>query len=184
MKKAILMAAAMMIGSSAISFAQDAPAAPAAQAENPLAAIRKEHHQENLAKYDADKDGKLSKEERQAMFKAKREEMLAKYDANKDGKLDESEREAMHAELRKEMSADIVKAFDKDGDGKLNQEEVAEALKAMRPPHMGPRKGGPGMHKKGWKRGEKCEGGQCEKGGDKGPQDGPEDAPEPPPAGE
>ena len=50
-------------------------------------------------KYDADKDGKLSDEEKanardaaRAKAKETREENLAKYDANKDGKLDADER--------------------------------------------------------------------------------------------
>jgi Ca2+-binding EF-hand superfamily protein len=53
----------------------------------------------NQEKYDADKDGKLSEEEKAtakegARTKAKetREENLKKYDANQDGKLDNEER--------------------------------------------------------------------------------------------
>lgn len=53
----------------------------------------------NQQQYDADKDGKLSDEEKaaakeaaKAKAKETREENLEKYDANKDGKLDKEER--------------------------------------------------------------------------------------------
>lgn len=53
----------------------------------------------NQQKYDADKDGKLSEEEKAAAKAAAREKgketkeaNLAKYDANKDGKMDDEER--------------------------------------------------------------------------------------------
>lgn len=52
-----------------------------------------------LEKYDSDRDGKMSEEEKarakagaQAKAKATREENLAKYDVNKDGKLDDEEK--------------------------------------------------------------------------------------------
>jgi Ca2+-binding EF-hand superfamily protein len=45
-----------------------------------------------LAKYDADKDGKLSDEERR---KARAAEMIKKFDKDGDGKLDEAELAAM-----------------------------------------------------------------------------------------
>lgn len=47
-----------------------------------------------IAKYDTDKDGKLSEAEREAKHK----DMLAKYDTNKDGKLDATERAAKHSD--------------------------------------------------------------------------------------
>ncbi len=74
-------------------------------------------------KYDADKDGKLSEEERAKMksdakehAKEKREvnekKMLEKYDANKNGKLDPEEREKMQADRKAE--AEQRKAGHKD----------------------------------------------------------------------
>jgi hypothetical protein len=66
----------------------------------------------NQQKYDADKDGKLSDEEKAAAkaaatAKAKetREANLAKYDADKDGKLDESERAKKEADETAAMEA-------------------------------------------------------------------------------
>jgi hypothetical protein len=52
-----------------------------------------------LDKYDKDKDGKLSTDERRAMMEARQKEMLEKYDKDKDGKLSDEER----AEARKDM---------------------------------------------------------------------------------
>ena len=99
------------------------------------------NREEILKKYDADKDGKLSDDERaearkamEAEFAKRREEMTKKYDKDGDGKLSEEER----AELRKEFGGrggpggrerdpkareEFMKKFDKDGDGKLSEEE-------------------------------------------------------------
>ncbi len=76
-----------------------------------------------LKKYDADGDGKLSKEEKTAMKadrkqkkadnKAKR---LEKYDADGDGKLSKEEKIAMKT------------ALDTDGDGKVSREERKTAF--------------------------------------------------------
>ena len=114
-----------------------------------------------LAKYDTDKDGKLSDEEiavLQADVKkaqeAKKAAILKKFDKDGDGKLSKEERKAMqeewlkdHPEAAKRMEemkarqeayvADMIKKFDKDGDGKLSPEE----LQAI-PPHHGQ----PGPH--------------------------------------
>ena len=51
---------------------------------------------EMLEKYDANKDGELSREEMRAAREARRAEMLAKFDSNKDGQLDDKERTAAH----------------------------------------------------------------------------------------
>jgi len=71
-----------------------------------------------LEKYDANKDGQLSDEEKAkareaAKEKAKltREENLEKYDANKDGKLEETERAAKKAD---EETARAAKKAEKD----------------------------------------------------------------------
>jgi hypothetical protein len=52
-----------------------------------------------LEKFDKDGDGKLSKEEREAMMEARKAEMLKKFDKDGDGELNEEER----AEARKAM---------------------------------------------------------------------------------
>ncbi|MGA0854081.1 MAG: EF-hand domain-containing protein [Luteolibacter sp.] len=89
-----------------------------------------------LEKYDTDKDGKLSKEEREAMKadrqkegEGQRKAMLDKFDTDKDGKISPEEREAMKSGREKEMEArrkaDFEK-FDTDKDGKLSYEEFGK----------------------------------------------------------
>ena len=89
-----------------------------------------------LEKYDTDKDGKLSKEEREKMKAerqkegdAQRKAMLDKFDTDKDGKISPEEREAMKSGREKEMEArrkaDFEK-FDTDKDGKLSYEEFGK----------------------------------------------------------
>ena len=78
--------------------------------------------EEMLAKFDANKDGKLDDTERataRAEREKKHQEMMAKFDTNKDGKLDDTERQAAHAE----RMAERFKALDKDGNGVLSLEE-------------------------------------------------------------
>jgi len=87
----------------------------------------------------------------------RRQELLARFDKNGDGKLDDEEKAVMRATLKKEKEAgphgsgdigsmgggesagptgvdrfalEMIKRFDKDGDGKLDAAELAEALKA------------------------------------------------------
>jgi hypothetical protein len=85
---------------------------------------------ERLARYDANKDGKLDDAERAAMkadFEAKhaadKAARLAKYDANKDGKLDDAERAAMKLDLR----ATLFKTVDTNGDGVVSLAEFQAA---------------------------------------------------------
>ena len=72
-----------------------------------------------------------------------RQKLLEKYDANKNGKLDPDEIEKAKADRGKgdakgarpgaeEMQKQMLKRFDKDGDGKLNDEEKAAAKEAMK----------------------------------------------------
>ena len=88
-----------------------------------------------LAKYDADKDGKLDDKEKAAMHKAWREKWeLARYDKNKDGKLDKAElaaRDKARAEREKRHEA-FIKKYDKNKDGKLDDKEKAAMHKAWR----------------------------------------------------
>ena len=52
---------------------------------------------EMMDKFDADKDGQLSDEERQSVRAAMQKKMLEKFDADKDGQLSDAEREAAKA---------------------------------------------------------------------------------------
>jgi hypothetical protein len=118
-----------MIGSSLIVSAKDKPQRPM-RPDGPPPAM--------LEKFDTDKDGKLSEDERKAMRAAKeakmkehRKEMIAKFDKDGDGKLNDEEREKAKAERQAEM----IKKFDTDGDGKLSEEERAKMPKP--PMHRG-----------------------------------------------
>lgn len=70
---------------------------------------------EVLEKFDADKDGKLNKEEREAARAAREKE----FDKDGDGKLNDEERKAMREDAHKKM----LEKFDTDKDGKLSEEE-------------------------------------------------------------
>ena len=70
---------------------------------------------EVIEKFDADKDGKLSKEEREAA----RAEHEKQFDKDGDGKLNDEERKAMREEGHKKM----LEKYDTDKDGKLSDEE-------------------------------------------------------------
>lgn len=90
-----------------------------------------------IAKFDANKDGKLDEKEMAEAKKAWEEKhaeregrMLEKFDTNKDGKLDEKEKAAAE-EARSKWHAEALKRFDADHDGKLNEQERAEAKKAF-----------------------------------------------------
>ena len=89
MKTSTLMTLGALIGTCAFASAQDQPKHPGGPKREVPPAI--------LEKFDLDKDGKLSDEERKAVkeeMKAKHAAMLEKYDANKDGKLDKEEIQA------------------------------------------------------------------------------------------
>lgn len=90
-----------------------------------------------LEKYDANHNGVLDPEEREAV-KADRQtlrgerhqKMLEKFDANHDGKLDEQERQAMREQFQARRQ-EMVKKYDTDGDGTLSPAE----REAMRNDH-------------------------------------------------
>jgi len=107
----------------------DAKAAALAQAGN--ADEYRQRWKKMRAEYDADGDGKLNDEERQAMRQAMRERWrkraLEEYDKNGDGELSEEERQAMRrdrgdraGERMKELA---VKHFDTDSDGEIGEAE-------------------------------------------------------------
>lgn len=79
-----------------------------------------------LEKFDKDGDGKLNDEERAAAKAARGD---GKYDGKHDGKKHGKDR--MNHEFKKR----IMEQFDKDGDGKLNEEE-REAAKAAHKDRM------------------------------------------------
>lgn len=87
--------------------------------------------------FDADKDGELSDDERQAMMEhyraraaeARRRRQLQRYDKNGDGQLDADETAAMEAERAErrrrveERRREFMSRWDQDGDGELNDAE-------------------------------------------------------------
>ncbi|MDI1318760.1 MAG: EF-hand domain-containing protein [bacterium] len=100
----------------------------------------------NPAAPKADKSGQMEK---------RRQEMLKRFDANGDGKLDDTEKAAMKEALKQERAVrgsgdigslsagageagprgdlfvrEMLKRFDKDGDGKLDAAELGEMMKA------------------------------------------------------
>lgn len=146
---------------------------------------RGKHLGELVAKFDKDKDGKLSDEEKAAAkeaMKAQADEWLKKRftkeaDKNGDGKLDDAEKAALDDMLAKhhakvaEIKAKIVKKFDANGDGKLDDGERAKLREiAMKRFKHGPGKGEhpKGEHpKKGHGDGDKGDEGKDEGKGDK-----------------
>lgn len=150
MKRFVAIASVALVASTAmISWGADE--APAPKRERPS---REAMMKQMLEKFDADKDGKLSEEERTKARESMRAqggpggerfaEMIKKFDKDGDGKLNEEERTALRAEMsanrpeggRPNME-EILKKFDKDGDGKLSDEERAAARASM--PKRGPR---------------------------------------------
>jgi len=100
------------------------------------------HHDEIVARFDKDGDGKLNEEEKAAAKSAVmaqrdeiRGEALKRHDANGDGKLDEAERKAARdawAKANPEKAEMLRDAVDKDGDGVVSEKERRAAAKEMR----------------------------------------------------
>ena len=90
-----------------------------------------------VERYDTDKDGKFSDEERKRAFAEMRERgrqrMLDQYDKNDDGEIDADERRAMREDQAGPWKDKIrewqLRDYDVDGDGELDEKETAE-LKA------------------------------------------------------
>jgi len=80
---------------------------------------------ELLEKYDKDKDGKLSKEERVELKKDKAAEKKAKSETGK---------------KKKGVSPEVLEKYDKDKDGKLSKEERAEMKKDKKTKAKGKKK--------------------------------------------
>lgn len=88
--------------------------------ENEVAEARK-LRQEWLNKYDANKNGRLDKEEMSKVrdeFLIKRPGIIKRFDSNGDGKIDESEKAAAES-----LRAEKISRYDTDGDGKLSETE-------------------------------------------------------------
>ncbi|MFP4052344.1 MAG: EF-hand domain-containing protein [Phycisphaerae bacterium] len=95
--------------------------------------------EETRKKYDADGDGKLSREEMRKLAQDKKQEVIDKFDTDGDGKLNAEEKkaaiEAARAKWKARAEAWMRKRYDKDGDGQLSEEETAameEAKKRIR----------------------------------------------------
>jgi Ca2+-binding EF-hand superfamily protein len=172
---ALIVVAALM---GAAAYAQDT-AAPMQRGAGPMF---------DFATLDANKDGKITKDELAAAKTAR----FTAADTNKDGKLSVEEmtaaRDAMIAKRKADRMAQMIKRFDKDGDGMISEAEMptppnadkmfdhfdtdkdgaisqaeADAAKQMMQDHMGQHQGkghGKGGHGKGHgKRGHDGHGG-------------------------
>lgn len=97
-------------------------------------------HKEFLKRFDLDKDGQLSKEERKrahasmkkrraekfTQMKKVRERFMLKFDEDADGKISKSEKEQARKETKKQMKAirdNLTELYDTNGDGKLSGKE-------------------------------------------------------------
>jgi|GEM_PF-951481 Ca2+-binding EF-hand superfamily protein len=152
-------AAALLLGLTSASLAQEKKA----RGEGG----RRPSREDMLERFDLDKDGELSEEERKTAREARpqqrgpnrrpaerkphgesggtqhsderRNRHIEKFDINKDGKLSEEERRLARDEIAKgfgqrgdKMREHMLKKFDEDGDGKLSEEERQQAHKEMR----------------------------------------------------
>lgn len=66
---------------------------------------------------------------------ASHQALLEKYDANKNGRIDKEEMDAIHKDIdarKDEVKAKVLAEFDKDGDGKLSKEERQAILESRK----------------------------------------------------
>lgn len=135
MKTKLMMTMGLLVGTMLMADAQGPGDKPRGEGKPPGGRMQGLPSQ-LLEKFDADKDGKLSDEEREAM-KAERQKaseaqgkaMLDKLDTDKDGKISAEEREAFKTERQKEMEQRRKEDFDKfdaDKDGKLSYDEFVK----------------------------------------------------------
>jgi Ca2+-binding EF-hand superfamily protein len=143
MKATKLITLGALIGTCSFASAQDKPKRPDAPKREVPAAV--------LEKFDADKDGKLSPEERKAAreeMKGKGDErkskMLEKFDKDGDGKLSDDEKAGMKSEMDAKHAA-MLEKYDANKDGKLDKDEAKAARDAGEElPPLGHGPSGPG----------------------------------------
>jgi len=80
-----------------------------------------------IAKFDVDGDGTISKAE---MISVRKSE-IAKNDANNDGKLDLNEFQGLWVELMRDMMVDHFQKLDDDGDAVVTEAEIARPMNMM-----------------------------------------------------
>jgi Ca2+-binding EF-hand superfamily protein len=84
---------------------------------------------ETRKKYDADNDGKLSRDEMREVWKDRKEAFVKKYDTDGDGQLNAEEKKAagkaMMETVKSRLEQRMMRKYDKDNDGELNEEENA-----------------------------------------------------------
>lgn len=84
-------------------------------------------HEKIFEKFDSNKDGTITKAEIDAVRKSE----IAKNDANKDGKLSLNEFETLWTGLMRERMVDHFQRLDNDGDAVLSEDEIAKPLDRM-----------------------------------------------------
>ncbi len=84
---------------------------------------------ETRKKYDADADGKLSRDEMRRLWKDRQAAFVQKHDADGDGKLNEEEMKAATKAafeiVKSRVQQRMMRRYDTDGDGELSEEENA-----------------------------------------------------------
>ena len=78
-------------------------------------------------RFDTDKDGAVSKAEVDALRKAE----IAKHDANKDGKISLQEFETLWVGYMRERMVDHFQKLDDDGDAQVTEDEIARPLNTI-----------------------------------------------------
>jgi len=78
-------------------------------------------------RYDANQDGKITKEEITAARKAS----LTKYDADKDGQLSLDEFQGLFNEIMRHRMVRMFQKLDRDGDAKVSEAEIARRVDRM-----------------------------------------------------
>jgi Ca2+-binding EF-hand superfamily protein len=88
---------------------------------------RAQFRAEKLKKFDTDKDGKMSPQERRAARAAHKAEALAKYDKDKDGKLSKSER----ADMLHDRVTEKFESIDTNSDAEISSSEAQNSCSPL-----------------------------------------------------
>ncbi|MEQ9557546.1 MAG: hypothetical protein RIG67_17390 [Rhodospirillales bacterium] len=78
-------------------------------------------------RYDANQDGKITKDEITAARKAS----ITKYDADKDGQLSLNEFQGLFNEIMRQRMVRMFQKLDRDGDAKVTEAEIARRVDRM-----------------------------------------------------